>query len=578
MSRQNISGQKPSTRKKTADSLSQFSLSGKSLSPAERLLYLIFIVIIIIICGRLFWLQIVKHAEYSEAAISQRTSTIPTTGRRGTIYDRNGTVLAKSVDVKTIYANPREVENAKDTAEKLAEVLGGSVEDYVKSLVADKSFVYIQKRVDLDVAEKVKALELPGIYQLRDVKRVYPSGSVGGQIIGAINEDGEGISGLELQYDDVLRGSDGKLVVEHGRGNIPIIGGVQQDDKARAGTDIVISIDLDLQSQIEQIMTEQMAQANPEAGDIMITDPKTGEILAACSSPLADLTNRETLDADSLKLGLVSDAFEPGSTFKVIGVSAAIEQGTATPQKYYDLPTYIKVGDHEVSDAVKRGSVNYSLTDILVHSSNVGMVKVVRELGGETYYDYMKKFGIGEPVGTDFPGGQRGILREINQWDGSTLGTMAFGQAVSVTPLHMVKAVGVIANEGLMTTPHFLISKGGQYVDYPEPERVISSGSAHEVAEMMRRVVTDGTARRAEIDGINISAKTGTAQYANPETGGYVKGANNVSIVGFAPTEDPKYLVYVAYKKTQAGPNIASFKRVNEVCIKHFNLKPTEQE
>ena len=256
----------------------------------------VFAVIALVFVGRLVYLQVIKSSEYSAMAQESRTANIETSPRRGTIYDRNGYVLATSVDATTIYANPYEVTDAKGEAKELAEILGGEAADYEALLTKDDiSFVYIKRKADVEVADRVKELKLAGIYFLSDTKREYPYGQIGGQVIGTVNIDGEGLTGLELQYDDVLSGTGGKLVVERGRDGTPIPGGVKEEVAAVDGQDIIISLDISLQEKVEESLTQGVKDVNGESGNAIVMDAGTGEIYAAASLPLYDPNDLSTI-------------------------------------------------------------------------------------------------------------------------------------------------------------------------------------------------------------------------------------------------------------------------------------------
>ena len=300
-------------------------------SNRDWLFLLFFLALALVLFAKLFYVQIIKSGEYTLAATKQRTSDITLSARRGTIYDRNGKVLATTVDATTIYANPNEITDPEAEAETLSSLLDVDEDTLVEKLSkANSTFVYVSRKADTSLGDQVKALNLPGIYFLSDSKRVYPNGSSGIQVCGLVNTDGEGVSGLELEYDDILKGTDGELLAERGRYNIPISGGLSEEVAAQDGNDIVTTIDLDLQQYIEARLAAAVSESGARGGNVIIYDSDTGEIYATASSPLPDSKDVHASSSASLNLTSVTSTFEPGSTFKSITAASAIANGSIT--------------------------------------------------------------------------------------------------------------------------------------------------------------------------------------------------------------------------------------------------------
>ena len=324
------------------------------------------------VAAKLAWLQVFQSSELASAAETQRTNRAVLHAKRGTIYDRNGNALAVSVDCQTIYANPSVVEDPSGVSEVLVSVLGGEKDSYMDLLTQDTTFVYIQRQVDQEVADKLsenlEARELTGVYFLEDTKRAYPYGSIGSQVIGYVGVDGNGLSGLESYYEDVLLGTDGEMIFETGLDGTPIAGGATQITPAKDGTDLVISLDVDLQEVAESVIAEAAETFEAESGSVMVTNPRTGEILAACSTPLADLD--DLTDASALNLKPVSNSYEPGSVFKVLTTSIGIEGGFFTEDTVYTVPAEVKVGDDYVTDVDDRDyTMDMSVKEMLSASA-----------------------------------------------------------------------------------------------------------------------------------------------------------------------------------------------------------------
>ena len=467
----------------------------------------------VIVFLRLVYIQVVDGPRLAKRAEDRRTNVVTLNAKRGTIYDRNGNVLAISVDCKDIVCDPTTVMKT------------------VKN-------------------EKGKTSQ---------------------------TTDGAALSGLEYYYDDVLKGSDGQRVYEASRNGTPIAGGVSDTIAARNGTDIVLSIDIDLQEECESIISEGAKTYEAESGSVMVTDPKTGEVYAAASTPLPDFSN--LADASALNLKLVSDSFEPGSVFKVLTTSIGLETGTLTKDTTFNIPAEVLVGDDVVHDDDNRDySEDMTVEQALAKSSNVAMAYYVQNvIGSKNFADGVQKFGIGQKTGIDFPGEAAGIVRGYDDYDGSTAGSMAFGQSLAIPLVQIVRAFGAVANDGVPATPHFLVSKGGDEVDWPAGDRIISKQTADTETEMMRAVMTDGTGVNGAIGGYDIAGKTGTGEQAD-ENGGYKEAHFVASLCGFANAEDPQVLVYVGlngipYLASDSAANV--FRDVMEQSVTILGIAPS---
>ena len=508
-------------------------------------------VIVAAVALRLFWLQVVDGPRLASEAESRRTNVVTLTARRGTIYDRNGKVLAMSVECQTIYANPKVVENASAVAQVLAQNLGGVASDYVGDLTADTTFRYIKRQVDQDVADKIKQelsdQGLAGIYYLKDSKRVYPYGSTGAQILGFVGSEGTGLSGLEYYYNDILTGTDGQMIMETGLGGTPIAGGTSEVTEAQNGTDIMLSIDIDLQEEAERIIAEGVETYQSESGSVMVSDPKTGEIYAACSTPLPDFSN--LTDSSSLDLKLVSQSYEPGSVFKVITTSIGYDLGLYTPDTVYNVPARYTLGDNYVQDDDGRDyAEDMTVRYMLQHSSNPAMALLANEvIGPKRFAEGVERFCIGQ---IDFPGETAGIVKSYDEYDGTTAGYMAFGQSVAIPMIQIIRAFAAVGNQGTLTTPHFLIAKAGEKVDWPSGGQAISAEACEQEIDAMRAVMTDGTGKNGAVEGYDIAGKTGTGEQAKDGSDGYEGYYYVASLCGFANADDPEVLVYAGLNGT----------------------------
>lgn len=551
---------------------------GAQSAPSSRLTWLliIFAVIALVWVGRLVYLQVIVAQEYSEQAAASRTMSVELSPRRGTIYDRNGKVLATSVEAKTIYVNPKEVEDVPLTTEKLAEVLGGEPEEYIKVVTMDTTFAYIKRKADEDVAQKLADYELPGIHFLEDTKRVYPYGSVAGQILGFVNIDDEGISGLELYYDDILKGDPGKLVKEIGRDGSSIPGGTETEEPAVDGQDIILSIDIDMQTYLEQRLSQGVADIGGVDGNAVLMDASTGELLAIASTPYFNPSDTSVVEDGATSVKSITVQYEPGSTFKTVSATALLEAGTVTPSTEIDCPANLKADEYYISDAHERADMVMDMRQIIADSSNVGISLAVQDyLGFRPLYDKILSYGLNGATGVDYPGEATGYLTNVDTWALIQKYNVTFGQGISVTPLQTVRFYGALANNGVACTPHFLIDKprSDEKPTY-ETEQIIENTAAIEpMEEMLEAVVTEGTGASAAIDGYRVAGKTGTAEYVDEETNLYAKESYNLSFVGYLPDASTPLVCFVGVNEVPYERNTTEvFKDIMSEAISRYRI------
>ncbi len=554
--------------------------AAQSYSGRFTVILLLFAVVAVVWCARLVYLQVIAADRLSSEAAAARTSSIEISPRRGTIYDRNGNILASSVDATTIYANPKEIEDVPETAEALADVLGGDADDYKGLITEDTTFVYVKRKADVDVAEKVQELGLKGIYFIADTKRIYPYGEVAGQVIGFVNIDGEGISGLELYYDDILSGTPGKMVVQTGLGGIPIPGGTETEIPAVEGQDIIVSIDIEMQRYLEETLSEAVDEIGGEDGTAILMDAASGEMIACASTPYFNPADTSVVEEGSTQVKGITNAFEPGSIFKTVSAMALLEAHAVTPDDEIFCPAEIEADGYKVSDAHDRDDQTMTFREILDQSSNVGIsLSVEDRLGFMPLYEKIISYGLNEPTGIDYPGEAGGYLLEGSQWSLIQSYNVSFGQGISVTPLQMVRFYGAILNDGVAVTPHFLIAKP-QTDEVPEyeTETIIEDQEAIDtMVSMLQTVVSDGTGRAAAVEGFSAAGKTGTAEIAS-ETGGYKEGYYNLDFVGFLPDSTSSLVCFVGVNEvpyerqtTQVFSDIMTF------AVERYKVVPTKE-
>lgn len=535
-----------------------------------------------VVTARLVYIQVVKGPEYAAAAAAQRTSDIVLSPQRGFILDREGEVLAESMDARTIYAVPSAVKDKQAAANAIAAAIGGDPSVYLQRLSRDTNFVYVARKVDVSRANALKEMKIDGLAFLEDSRRVYPSNELACQVLGFVGVDDKGLSGLELEYDDILAGKEGRLIAERDTKGRPIPGGVTLEEEAVDGKDIFLTIDKDIQYQAQIALAEAVTQWGAKAGSVVVMDPSNGEILAMASVPQFNPNDFGSAVEGAYRNRPIVDTYEPGSTIKSFTASAVIESGLFTPASMFELPPTIEVGGRTIHESHDRPTVQWSLTQIVTNSSNVGSVKLGMALGAEGLYKYFSQFGLTEKTGVDYPGEVKGWLPSVDQWSSSSIGTIPFGQGVSVTGLQLARALGAIANGGELVTPHFL----KQVPDSPNmklswPRKpAISASTASAMRLVLTDVVNEGTGSAAAVAGYQVAGKTGTAQKARTDGfPGYAAGKYVASFTGFLPADDPKVLILVSldepsnaiYGGTVAAP---TFSRIAQFCVEHLKIPP----
>lgn len=538
-----------------------------------------------VVGGRLVYLQVVAAPAYAAKARAQRLRDVTIPARRGTIYDREGEPLAVSVEAKTVYANPRAIKDKKGTASAIAQTLSLRASDVEKKLTKDSGFVYVARKVDMARASALEALELEGVGFLSDSRRTYPSGEIGCQVLGFVDVDDHGQEGIEKYYNRTLAGTPGTLLAERDPYGRPIPGGVQKSVDPVNGNDVVLTIDKDIQYQAQLELKAAVKKWGASGGYIIVMNPSSGEIYAMASTPYFDPNDRAKVNMDAVRNGSLTDAYEPGSTIKSITAASVIDKGLFTPDSKLVLPPSLKIGKRTVGEAHPRGTVTWTLSEIIIHSSNIGAIKLGQALGAKGLHDYFARFGLTEKTGVDFPGEARGWLPAAKDMSAISMANIPFGQGVSMTPLQLSRAIAAIANEGELPTPHFLLSlpqEPGAELEWPV-KRAISAEAAATASEMLCDVVSDGTGKNAAVPGYTVAGKTGTAQRVREGGVGYEKGSYVSSFIGYLPAEDPQVLIAVILdrpsKQIYGGAVAApTFSKLGEFCMAHFKVPPSPRE
>ncbi|MDO4182493.1 MAG: penicillin-binding protein 2 [Coriobacteriia bacterium] len=571
------SGRRSKRHTSTADGVAASFLGEGDIVPnSGRMakLLVIFAAIALICIARLVYLQIIVAEEYSADAADSRTVPVETTPRRGTIYDRNGVVLACSVDATTVYANPKEITDPQGTAAIVAAVLGGTVADYQEVLeTKDTTFVYVKRKADVAAAEKLASYELAGLYFIDDTRREYPWGEVAGQVVGFCNVDGEGISGLELYYNDVLSGTQGATEGQYGLSGTPIPGTDVTGTQVVDGTDIMISLDIEMQAYAEE-MLKKYSEIWGVDTEVLLMDGSTGEIYAAASLPLFNPADTSEVVEGSTTVKSLVGSYEPGSIFKTVSALSLLTHKAMRVEEEIECPSSIEADEYTVSDAHYREDVTYTLREIIQYSSNVGISLAVEKMGFQPFYNDIVDWGLNDLTGIDYPGEPEGYLLDFDYWSKIQGYNITFGQGISVTPLQMVRFYGMLVNGGTQVTPHFLIAlpETGTTVEYETVQKVTDQAAIDDTVSMLETVVEAGTAQAAAIDGYTVAGKTGTAEVAS-EDGGYKDGVYDISFVGFLPHSSSNLVCFTGSIELPAdGTTTALFRDIMLYAIERYKI------
>ena len=547
---------------------------------------LAFCFIILSIFGlRLFQLQALDAPQLAATAAENRTRTLILPAQRGEITDRNGAPLAITVDARDITVDQTMVLDPAGTANAIAGITGADVATLIPELTGDRKFNYVLKKITPEQWSKLKELKLPGIFSEKTTKRIYPSNTLASSTIGFIGGEDKGLAGLEYGFEKELAGSQGEVTVEISAGGRSLPSGIASEKKPVPGMGIRLTIDRDLQFVAEQALATRVEYAQADSGTLVAISPKTGKILALATYPTFDSNKPgEAAEGVTVNHALV-DAYEPGSTAKVITMAGLLNEGVASPTTPFTIPPVIKRNGKTFHDHDPHPTLKLTMTGVLAKSSNIGTIQAAELMGAEKFNNYLTKFGVGQTTGMQFPGESKGRLPKLENWSGTSFPTFAFGQGYMVTAVQIASMYATIANDGIRINPSLIegyVMPNGEYQPAAQPERteVISVAAAKTLREMMETVVSDeGTAPLAEIPGYRVAGKTGTAQVVDPACKCYSRDVI-ASFIGMAPAEDPEIVVAVAIHHPRngrwggllAGP---VFKEVAQYSLQQLNIPPS---
>lgn len=498
---------------------------------------------------RLVYIQFFKSSWLTENAIDQRIRDIPVEAKRGVIYDRNGRELAVSASSESVYAIPAEIRDADETAAKLAAILTLDGDKLATKLKKRQAFTWIKRKIDTESALVIKKLNLPGIGLTQETRRYYPNDNLAAHILGFTGIDSQGLDGVEMTFDSYLRGRPGSIVVEYDARGKEIPYASHRFIQPVDGNNIFLTIDSVIQQIIERDLEKVMKDTQAKAATIIVMNPRTGEILGLANRPDYNPNQFADFPPKLWRNNAVSNAYEPGSTFKVLTTTAALgEKVVKLEDRFFD-PGGIEVQGRTIHCWKHGGHGSQSFREVVENSCNTGFVTVGLRLGRDPFYQYLEAFGLGRHTNIDLPGEAKGIIIAKEQVKPINIATMAMGQSIAVTPIQLITAVAAIANDGVRTRPQIVREvrdKAGNLVRGFETDvvgRVVDAATAKEVKEVLESVVKNGTGKNAYVEGYRIAGKTGTAQKVG--TGGYVPGKYVASFVGFAPADNPQVAMLV---------------------------------
>jgi cell division protein FtsI (penicillin-binding protein 3) len=516
------------------------------------IIFALFVALLAFAALRTFYLGTLHSGALRQAALNQQLTVEAVPAQRGTITDRNGVDLAVSEPAEEISATPYLIKDPLASSRQLAPLLGQSQAQLLSELSQRTGFVYLARRLPDRQARAVMGLHIEGISASPTMRRVYPRGALAAQALGFVGTEGKGLSGLEYSQNALLEGQSGqRRVVSDARGQPVSISNVRPE---RPGKTLTLTLDANIQQRAEDVLDAVGRVFSPKDATAIVMNPQTGALLAVASWPQVNANDPGASPASALEDRAVSFNYEPGSTFKVVAVSGALEAGLITPNTPFDIPDQIQVANRTIHDAEEHGEETLTTAEILAQSSNVGAIKIGALEGAPRFNSWVHRYGFGARTGVELPGEETGFALPLSEYSGSSMGNLPIGQGELVTPMQMVSAYAAIANGGIWRPPHLIETIDGRARPEPAGRRVISSTTAAELRQMLEGVLgPDGTASEVSIPGYQLAGKTGTASKIDPTTGEYSETAYVASFIGFAPALDPKLLCAVIVDEPQNG-------------------------
>src|SRR2546426_8957946 len=553
-----------------------------------RFLFALFVVASLLLSARLAYWQTVGRGDLLSRATDQVQSDLVVAAQRGVIRDRSGAILATTVELRSLYAIPAQMKDSEghDTrpgvAAALAPILRERAEVLRAAFDSGAEWLFVRRRLPEETAARVAALHLAGLGFEMEPKRLYPNGAVGAQVLGFVNDDGVGQYGVEGRYATELSGAPGRLVVARDPANRELALGLRTAMPAKNGDDLSLTIDLAVQNAVERELAAVVEREKATGGAIVVLDPKDGAVLAIASSPTYDPARVGSADAEALRNRAISWTYEPGSTMKAITVAAALDKGVVTPSTSYQDVGYAIIGGRTLCNAQCKVYGPTTVTQVLARSQNAGAVFLASKLGAADLNAYLHAFGFGARTGVDLAAETAGIVRPLAEWYPVDLGTISFGQGLSITPLQLAAAYAAIGNGGTLYRPYVVASRrdaDGEHRTAPAPlRRVISRETAATLRTMLTIAVDEGIANAAALPGYSVAGKTGTAQIPSDD-GRYVDDAYISSFAGIVPAEDPRMVVVVVLERPQSKllgtlPAMTAFKGIATDALRYARVQP----
>ena len=510
-----------------------------------------FLILLASALARSVWLQVVKGPEYAAMAVRQHRETVVVPAARGTIVDRNGEPLAIGRLATTIYANPRQVDDARDLTLSAGRLLDADPAELYPTLT-DRShgFVYVARKADPRKAEKLEKLGYAGLGFYPEELRYYPQGPVAAQILGYAGLDNKGLEGLERSLEGTLAGKPGsQTIVKDPFGRAL---DVVETKPESPGDNVRLTLDRQIQGNAEEVLAETVRRWSAKSATAVVMDPQTGAILAMATAPRFNANRFPTTRADRRRNRAVTDTYEPGSTFKLVTVAAGLQEGIVNPRSSFVLPPTLKVADRTIRESHTRGTQRMTVRQIVEYSSNIGTITIAQRLGEGRLASWIDRFGFGKSTGVDFPGESPGFALPLDQWSGSTIGTVPIGHGIAVTPIQMARAYSAIANGGRLVRPHLIDRIDGTATPSGKGGRVVSKAVSEQMLSMLRGVVVEGTGTEAAVPGYTVAGKTGTAAKIEP-SGRYSTSRYVASFVGLVPASKPELVVMVMVDEPRGG-------------------------
>ena len=548
----------------------------------RKRIFVLFILVLIcsILLGlRTAWVQVFHNNKYQNEALEQRLREVKVEPKRGIIYDRNKVELAVSASSDTVVAAPKDIDKPQYVAQKLSGILDMSQDKIYQRITKNASAVYVERKISEEQTKEIQKLDLDGIYFTEESKRFYPKGNLASHLLGFAGVDSQGLQGIEYYYDRYLRGEPGKISIENDAIGRKIPNGIKDYVAPDDGTNVQLTIDHVLQYIAERELDKAMKEHDAQAATIIMMDPETGGVLALANRPTYNPNHFTDYSAELWRNRAISDTYEPGSTFKIITASAALEEGVVHPNDKFYCPGHIEVAGQTIHCWKEGGHGKQTFSEVVENSCNPGFVQVGERVGEEKFDRYIRAFGFGKKTGIDLPGEAKGLLYSLNNIGPVELATISFGHGISVTPMQLITAISAVANDGQLLEPQLvkeIKEKDGSLVKRIEPQKVrkvISGPTAATVRKLLTGVVENGSGKKAKVEGYKIGGKTGTAKH-------YGKKLYDASFVGMLPADDPQLVTLVVMYGVDSYPYYGSqvaapiFHNVVKDAVRYLELPP----